>query len=106
MSEELIASLTERLQKRCDEHGLEAHSLIGYVINGWQPGGFLTAVLENKLVEAATRADDHNMRRLYGWAVVMYNDVPRDARGSPEAVAKWLRHGGLRGLMAPAEAVS
>jgi hypothetical protein len=94
----LIEKVTQRITKRCEYHGLESYSLIAYITHGLPPGGFLTAVLEDKLVEAASRADDFNKHHLYEWASVMYNDVPLPARGSRENVTKWLRHRGLRGL--------
>lgn len=103
--ETLKQKVADRITKRCDEYGLESTTLVNYVINGWEPGGFLTAVLEDKLVESAARADDHNLSRLYYWAQVMYSEVPADARGSREKVTKWLRHGGLCGLY-PVEKVS
>jgi hypothetical protein len=99
----LVEKITQRIRTRCQMHGVEPDSLILYVTDGLEPGGFLTAVLEDSLVQAAARADSHNMLKLYEWASVMYNDIPMDARGSKENVRKWIRHGGLKGLIAGPE---
>ena len=97
--ERLIQRIKERVKKRCDEYGLEADTLLNYIEHGWEPGGFLMAVLEDRLTESFCRADGWNQQRMLGWATVMYNDVPRDARGSKEHVGRWIAHRGLRGLM-------
>ncbi len=61
-----------------------------YVENGYAPGHFLTAVLENNLVEAAARADEENQRALFQWASWLYNHVPTPAWGSSEKVTEWI----------------
>lgn len=70
---------------------------IGYVLLGWHPGSFLSAVLRNDLIDAATNADEQNKYALYAWAVFVYNAVPMPARGSQEAITKWVEQGGLNG---------
>lgn len=74
------------------------HGLRDYVIHGLPPGGFLTAILSNDFMGAATRADEANLRSLQGWARFLYNYVPRDCKGSPEAVTQWIQHRGLSGV--------
>ena len=66
-------------------------SVILYVDHGIPPGGFLRAVLENNLTEAAAQADEINKHHLYDWACVMYNEIPQIARGSREMVDRWLK---------------
>jgi hypothetical protein len=61
-----------------------------YIENRIAPGGFMTAVLENNLVEAASRADSTNINCLKEWAMWLYNECPREAWGSPHKVAMWL----------------
>lgn len=90
------------IKNSCDEYGLEAGSLQRYVDQGIEPGGFLRAVLENDFMEAAGRADDFNQRHLHDWARVIYNDVPSGCHGSREAVAEWIKAGGLVGMQAKA----
>lgn len=60
-----------------------------YVEDGLMPGDFLTAVLENNLVEAFARADDINIHRLFDYANFLYNELPISAWGSPEKVERW-----------------
>lgn len=74
-----------------------------YVEHGLAPGSFLCAVLSNNLTQAYARADDVNTAFMRDWALWLYNDCPRDAWGSPDAVTEWIEAGGQRGLDAQAE---
>lgn len=74
-----------------------------YVLDGRPTGGFLRAVLENKLVEAALRADHLNLNSLATWAGWLYHECPSRAWGSREAYDAWVAVGGLRGLYARSE---
>ena len=98
MNEELIIKIRDKITESCASRKLDGGGLARYIEHGIGPGGFLTAVLEDSLVEAASRADDQNQRRLFDWAYIMYNDVPWDARGSRENVRAWMAHGGMRGI--------
>lgn len=71
--------------------------VIDYLENGIPPGGFLQAVLENKLVESFGRADDDNRRVMWEWANWLYNYCPIPAWGSSEKVAQWIEQGGHNG---------
>ncbi len=65
-------------------------AVLRYINDGWQPGGFLTAVLSNNLRDAFGRADAENFATLgdlVGW---LYNHAPSPCWGSPEKVAAWL----------------
>lgn len=64
----------------------------GYINYGWQPGSFLYAVLCNNLVEAAANADDINRHLLFEWASLLYNEIPRNAWGSPDVVNAWIEN--------------
>ena len=68
-------------------------SVIGYFEEGWAPGDFLRAVLENKLVEAIQHADATNQHYLKNYVEWLYWHVPgRPQRwGSHEAVQQHLR---------------
>lgn len=67
------------------------HSAIeNYILHGFSPGGFLTAVLANDLMEAVGRADQINQQSLVGWCRFIYNHTPSTSHGSYEAVEKWL----------------
>lgn len=69
-----------------------------YVERGVEPGSFMCAVLSNNLVEAFGRADHVNVEHLGDWASWLYNDCPRQAWGSHEAIEQWISHCGLEGL--------
>lgn len=61
-----------------------------YLNHGIMPGSFLTAVLENNLCEAFSRADhinEKNMKNIMGY---IYNRIPLNAWGSREKVEKYL----------------
>lgn len=46
-------------------------TLVNYAEHGWQPGSFITAVLENNLAMAASSADEENRRYLANIAMVV-----------------------------------
>ena len=75
-----------------------------YVLHGYQPGSFLTALLSNDFMEAVGRADEDNARCLKGRAQFFYNYVPNGCFRSPEHVATWLKNGGLVGRLSKQEA--
>lgn len=61
-----------------------------YVFDFVEPGGFLTAVLENDLAGAVARADHINLQHIAEWGQFLLWAMPRAAWGSPEAVQSWL----------------
>ena len=98
MDDFLIKKIGAQIIAACDSRGLNGGgALVRYVEHGIMPGDFLTAVLENKLTEAACRADSDNLPRLHMWADIVYNYVPVGARG--DHVESWSRIGGLNGVM-------
>jgi hypothetical protein len=54
------------------------------------PGGFLTAVLENNLVEAVHRADSDSLKALPAIVAYVWEELPGNSWGTPEKVEKWL----------------
>jgi hypothetical protein len=77
--------------------------LRNYFEVGRSVGDFLTAVLENNLVEAFGRADHINEHCLKDYANFLYNYAPSypvRSWGSPEAVQAWREMGGLKGFKA------
>lgn len=72
-------------------------SIQRYLLNGIPPGSFLTAVLENDLMEAFGRADDDNREALFEWVRFIYNYAPTGCHGSSEKVSAWISRGGLCG---------
>ncbi len=69
-----------------------------YVERGAEPGHFLGAVLENKLVEALSAADELNRAAMYSWAQWLYNECPRRAWGNGYRVDAWRKDGGMKGI--------
>lgn len=64
-------------------------ALIRHVLFGDEVGGFVTAVLENNLVEAFARADEHNTHFMRVYADWLYNVCPMAARGDAVRVREW-----------------
>lgn len=71
--------------------------LMLYLTDGVQPGQFLTSILANDFVHAASRADLDNQEALWDWTVVL-NNLPIAAWGSPNKVAAWIKGKGMRKL--------
>ena len=61
-----------------------------YLIYGYEPGGFLMAVLSNNLFLAAGRADHWNRERLADIVEVLWHNMPPLSFGSTEVVNDWL----------------
>jgi len=61
-----------------------------YIEHGILPGSFLTAVLENNLIEAVGRADSVNVHELPAYVGYLYNEAPADCYGSKELVSAWV----------------
>ena len=83
-----------------DYSGLPAHmqdAMRMYIEDGIEPGGFLSAVLENNLMRAFGRADSINAAHIKDYCAFLYNDVPGNCHGSPDIVTAWINRGGLRG---------
>ena len=63
---------------------------------GISPGHFLTAILENNLMEALHCADDENLHNIPAYGAYLYNELPVGSHGSPEIVRAWMKKGGLK----------
>lgn len=61
-----------------------------YADCGIEPGHFLRACLENNLREAVGRADPAAMAQLAVIVAYIYNEIPGNCWGSPDAVDAWL----------------
>ena len=66
------------------------HALFNYLVKGWEPGGFLTAVLTNNLYRAAQVADFENRQRLAWVARWVTHALPQICYGSAEAMDQWM----------------
>jgi hypothetical protein len=63
--------------------------LENWVLYGIKPGSFLTAVLENNMVNAVGNADIENLQNLRAYAIYCYNELPSPCWGSKEKVNAW-----------------
>lgn len=60
-----------------------------FVLTGRPMGHFVTAVMENNLMEAFGRADEFNLSAMRDIVSYLYNEVPSGAWGSPVKVRLW-----------------
>ena len=65
-------------------------AIINYIQNGYIPGGFVTAVLQNNLKEAIGRADQFNQQCLRDIVMFICWEIPANTHGSPEIVRRYL----------------
>lgn len=87
MDQESQDALRRYIPPHCQD-GMRAY------IEQRQPvGNFLTAVLENNLMEACARGDDINRNALHQYSLFLYNYAPSACYGSKAKVTAWLeRH--------------
>jgi hypothetical protein len=66
-------------------------TLVNYLVWGWQPGSFWSAVLANDFRRAVQSSHPANtipaLKAATGW---IWDSFPAVSRGSPEAVNAWL----------------
>lgn len=62
-----------------------------YLVYGWEPGGFLTAVLANDLYRAATVADIANVDHLAYVAKFVVYALPQACYGNYDQIKNWLQ---------------
>lgn len=60
-----------------------------WIEDGILPGDFLTAVIENNLTEAFSRADDENTLRMRSIVSWWYNEAPGMCWGNKEKIKHW-----------------
>lgn len=60
-----------------------------WIEDGIMTGSFLTAVMENKLVQAFHHADEKNAESMEEWVRFLWNEAPGDCWGSEENVTRW-----------------
>jgi len=65
--------------------------VIRYFESGIPPGHFLSAVLNNDLKEAISRADAHNMTELSKYVIFFYNNAPAGSWGHANATRDWYK---------------
>lgn len=62
-----------------------------WIEEGIHPGSFLTAVIENDLTEAFSRADDTNLERMHDIVRWWYNEAPSLCWGNKKKATKWAK---------------
>lgn len=72
-------------------------TILNYLWRGLPPGGFIRAVLNNDLVEAAQRADSRNLGLLPEYASFMVNSMPEGSWRHAMHVDHWIDECGLQG---------
>lgn len=65
-------------------------SINNYVTKGFEPGGFVRAVLANDLMGALGRADMENRLTLHAICTYVYNEIGAHLHGSYDVVKKHL----------------
>ena len=76
----------------CDDlSDLMQEGIENYLCHGLSPGGFLTAVLANDLMSAASRADHWNKTRIVPIAKWILHNAPAASFGSYEKVNSWCK---------------
>jgi len=55
--------------------------IVGYLLDGQPPGGFLRAVIDGDLFEAVSRADGTNIHHLKDYVSFFYQHTPRGSYG-------------------------
>lgn len=71
--------------------------IVGYVLLGTPPGGFVEAVLQDSLIGAAMASDAVTRPKLWEIARFVAMGMPHDAQGSQRKVFAWIARGGLAG---------
>ena len=85
-----------QVEQRCERSWGNIHldcqeAIFNYLVYGWEPGGFLTAVMANDLYRAATVADVENIKRLAHVARFVVYALPHGCYGNYDQVKTWLR---------------
>lgn len=65
--------------------------LANYLMKGWAPGGFMTAMLAGDLFSAAVSGDQTNGPAMQGIANWIVHSAPKGSYGSREAIVNWCR---------------
>ena len=64
-------------------------SITGYLIRGWKPGGFLTAMLAGDLFRAINSADPANRQMMWAIGRVIATRLPVGSWGDYDSVHNW-----------------
>lgn len=90
MDKRELRSYYEDKARECFVPEHDIPGLVRYIVDGVPMGSFLTAVMENDLMEAFGRADEENTLSMHKLMGFIYNHAPIGCHGSPEKVTKWI----------------
>ena len=85
-------NLSQKAKDKLYEYGVPSYmhgAVVRYMEEGIPPGSFLSAVINNDLREACSRADDTNKLALHSYVMWFYNWAPVGTWGHPDAVRDW-----------------
>jgi len=71
--------------------GHTQETLMNYFKHGWEPGGFVTAMLAMDMERALTTADTGNRQVLWVIGSWIMNNAPAGSWGNYETVNCWIR---------------
>jgi hypothetical protein len=95
-----IDDFIEKMYERADWGMIPDHMvqpMKDYIEYGWQPGSFLTFMLERNIYAAVWTADNINEGAIADWVKFIDWYVPIECQGSEEKVRDWVVRGGYRG---------
>lgn len=78
---------------KCSIHNIPEYmygALYRYITYRIPPGGFLTAVICNDLMDAISKADGTNIHILKNYVQFLYNEAPSGCWGSRQIYNEWL----------------
>jgi hypothetical protein len=90
--EDILENGLEDLEIPEHMHG----AVLRYILDGLDPGHFLSAVIKNNLFESFMFADHKNIKMIRQYVELFYNYAPSDCWKSEEAKQNWIKKGGFR----------
>lgn len=85
--------LSEEAKDKMYDYGIPEYmhgGIVRFYENGIPPGHFLSAVIDNDLKEAFSRADDINSERMKAYVMWFYNCAPGGTWGHAGATEEWI----------------
>lgn len=97
---ENVEKFLEETYTRADWGMIPSHmhqALKDYIEHGWQPGSFLTSMLQNDIYNAVWKADHINEGAISDWVKFLQWYIPTECFGNEEKVRDWIARGGYLG---------
>ena len=85
-----------RFDRKIGSMGMEVpqhtqETLEGYLLRGWEPGGFVTAMLAMDMERALATADTANRQMMWVVGRWIIEDAPPESWGSYDQVTNWCK---------------